>query len=114
MLMGTAGLDVNRLAGLLERKKVECTLIDGDAAWDHCVLRLASVRRPGVAAFLEYENMGGEPRLAGLVVRDDEFTPRRDDYPLEWDKTLTLEGARKDDAGKIARWVEREFLDSAV
>ena len=114
MHMGTAGLNVNRLSGLLERKKVTCTLIDGDAAYDHCVLRLTSFRRPAVVAFLEYENQGSEPRVAGLVVRKDEFTPGRDDYPLEWDKTLRLEGARVDDAEKIAQWVEREFLDSAT
>jgi hypothetical protein len=113
VLMGTAGLDINRLAGLLERKKIECVLVDGDSAFDHCVLRLTSVRRPGVVAFLEYENQGGEPRVAGLTFRDDSFMPERNDYPPEWEKYLRLRGARKDDPGKIASWIEGEYLDSA-
>ncbi len=111
--MGTAGLNVTKLAGLLERKKIECVLVDGDAAFDHCVLRLSSVRRPGVVAFLEYENQGAGTRLAGLTFRNDRFIPRKEDYPLEWEKNVELEGARKDDPEKISRWVEREYLDSA-
>ena len=111
--MGTAGLDIKRLAGLLKRKKVECSLINGDAALDHCVLQLSSVRRPSVLAFLEYENHGTEFRVAGIVFRDERFTPQRGDYPLEWQATLRLEGARKDDANKIAQWVEREFISSS-
>jgi hypothetical protein len=59
--MGTAGLDVKRLAGLLERMKADCTLVDDDAALDHCVLRISSIKRPGVVAYIEYENIG-EPR----------------------------------------------------
>ena len=113
MLMATAGLDVQRLAGLLERKKVECSLLDGDAAFDHCVLRLSSVRRPAVAALLEYENQGGEPRLAGLVFLKDESLPQRHGYRAEWERTLELRGARTDDPDKIAQWVGREFLDTA-
>ncbi|MDQ3817165.1 MAG: hypothetical protein M3362_05680 [Acidobacteriota bacterium] len=105
-----AGLDITGLARLLEGKKIECALVEGDAAFDHCVLRLSSVMRPGVVAFLEYENQGVEPRLASLIFQDDKFMPRKDDYPLEWEKTLKLEGARKDDADKIAGWVEREYL----
>ena len=108
--MGTAGLDTTKLGGLLERKKIECSLVNGDAARDHCVLRLTSPKCPGVVAFLEYENQGMEPRLAGLILRDHEFSPTKDDYPLEWERTLKLEGARKDDADKIARWIEREYL----
>ena len=113
MLMGTAGLDVNRLAGLLEQKKVECALLDGDAAFDHCILRLSGIRRPAVVALLEYENQGDEPRLAGLVFRADTFLPQRSEYRVEWERTLELRGARKDDSDKIARWVEREFLNCA-
>ena len=109
--MGTAGLDVSKLAGLLERKKIECALVDGDMALDHCVLRLSSVRRPGVVAFLEYENKGMEPRLAGLILSDVEFTPQKDEYPLEWEKTLELEGARADDTDKITQWVESVYLN---
>ncbi len=114
VLMGTAGLDVNRLAGLLERLKVECVVVDEDGAFDHCVLRLSSVKRPAVAAFLEYENQGAEPRLACLALRDDRFMPRDGEYPLEWQATLRLEGARRDDPEEIARWVEREFLGGAI
>ena len=113
MPMGTAGLDVNRLAGLLERKKVECTLLDGDAAFDHCLLHLSGLRRPAVAALLEYENQGGEPRLAGLVFLGEKSLPQRDGYRAEWERTLELRGARTDDPDKIARWVEREFLNTA-
>jgi hypothetical protein len=112
-IMGTAGLDITRLTGLLGRKKIECTLVNGDAAFDHCVLRLFSFKRPGVVAFLEYENQGMEPRLAGLILRDDRFMPRKDDYPLAWEKMLKLEGVRKDDADKIAEWVEGEYLNRA-
>ena len=108
-----AGLDISRLAGLLERKKIKCALVGGDAAFDHCVLRLSSVKRPGVAAFLEYENQGVEPRLAGLILRDDGFMPQREAYPFEWEKSLELEGARDDDADKIAGWVEHEYLGRA-
>jgi hypothetical protein len=112
--MGTAKLDINRLAGLLERKKVESTLIDDDSALDHCVLRLESVRRPAVVAFLEYENQGVEPRLVGMVFHDETFMPQKYAYPLDWEKTLELAGAIKDDPGKIARWVEREFLGGTI
>jgi hypothetical protein len=113
MLMGTAGLDVNRLAGLLERKKVECALLEDDAAFDHCVLRLSSVRRPAVVALLEYENWGDEPRLAGLVFREDTCLPQRRENTSGWERTLELRGARTDDPEKIAQWIEREFLNSA-
>jgi hypothetical protein len=111
--MGMAGLDINRLAGLLDRKKVECALLDGDAAFDHCVLRLSSVGRPAVTALLEYENQGGEPRLAGLVFLKDESLPQRHGYRAEWERTLELRGGRTDDPNKIAQWVRREFLDLA-
>jgi hypothetical protein len=69
--MGTAGLNVERLVGLLERIKVASVLIEGDEKQDHCILRLSSVRRPGEVALLEYENRGFEPdwRLSDLVQR---------------------------------------------
>ena len=114
MRMGTAGLNVSRLAGLLGRVKIDCEIVDGDAALDHCVLRLSSVRRPAVVAFLEYENQGVEPRLAGLAFRGEGFMPQREDYPLEWERRLELRGAREADAEKIARWVEGEYLDRAI
>ena len=108
--MGTAGLDVAALARLLKRRQVSCVLIDGDAARDHCVLRLTSDKFPVVVALLEYENKGVEPRLAGMVFRDDKFMPEKDEYPLEWHKTLTLAGARAEDPDKIAQWIDSEFL----
>ena len=93
--MGTAGLNVERLAGLLERKKVECTLIEGDAALDHCVLRLASRRRPALVAFVEYENQGIEPRLVGLSVQENEPANEKEDRTRDWQKKLKLQGARE-------------------
>lgn len=109
--MGTAGLNVNRLAGLLERKKIECTLVDRDEGLDHCVLRLSSIKHPSVVAYLEYENQGIEPRFAGIVFRDDSSTPQKNDYPLDWQKELKLEGTLTDDPDKIAQWIEYQ-LDS--
>jgi hypothetical protein len=111
--MGTAGLNVNRLAGLLEQKNVDCSLVEGDSAFDHCVLRLCSARRPALVAFLEYENKGTEPRLAGLSFHDTATEVGMEDYPLDWEKTLQLEGAKEDDAVKISQWVDSEFLKSA-
>jgi hypothetical protein len=112
--VGTAGLNIKRLSDLLARRKVECILVDGDAALDHCVLRLSSDMHPNVVAFLEYENQGTEPRLVGIVFRGDEFTPQKEDYPLEWQKTLKLEGERKADSSKIAEWIEREYLNIVI
>ena len=112
--MGTSGLALKRLASLLVRKRIECTFVNGDAAFDHCVLRLSSVRLPSVVAFLEYENKGMEFRVAGLILRDASFMPQKEDYPLEWQKTLKLEGAREDDPDKISEWVERELFKSAI
>ena len=103
---------MNRLAGLLERKKVESSLIDGDSAYDHCVLRLSSVRRPGVVAFLEYENIGWEPRLVGLVFREDTFLVKSREKLIDWDRSLELRGSRNDDPDKIAQWVEHEYLNT--
>lgn len=54
--MGTAGLDLKRLGGLLERMKADYTLVDDDTALDHCLLRISSIKRPGVVAYIEYEN----------------------------------------------------------
>jgi hypothetical protein len=109
--MGTAGLDVNTLAGLLERMKADCILIDDDAAMDHCVLRVASVKRPGVVAYIEYENMG-EPRFVGMVVKSEDYAPEREDYRLEWERQMELKGARKEDPEKIAEWIKQEFFEA--
>lgn len=110
--MGTAGLSVAALARLLKRRQVSCVLVDGDSARDHCVLRLSSSKSPVVVALLEYENKGFEPRLVGLVFRDNKSVPEKE-YPLEWHKTLTLAGARAEDPDKIAQWIDREFLNNA-
>jgi hypothetical protein len=111
--MGTAGLDVRRLSGLLEHRKVTCTLIEGDHALDRCVLRLSSDKRPGVVAFLEYVNQGSETRSVRILVqpagvelqvfRGNHFDPQN---------TLYLRGPRRDDPQRILRWVEKEFLIS--
>lgn len=111
--MGTAGLNVEALARLLKRRQVSCVLVDGDSARDHCVLRLSSNKFPVVVALLEYENKGFEPRLAGMVFRDNESMPEKDAYPLEWHKTLRLAGARAEDPDKIAQWINCEFLNNA-
>lgn len=100
--MGTAGLNVKRLAGLLERKKVDCDLIEGDSAYDHCVLRLTSHKLPGLVGILQYENQGSEPRLVGLTIENSD----------PWDKALELRGDREDDPAKIVEWLEQEFLKS--
>jgi hypothetical protein len=109
--MGSARLDIRRLAGLLERIKIACEVLDGDEAADHCVLRAVSIRRPDVAALIEYENQGVEPRLAGMTILSAESTPEKS---FKWQKTLRLEGPRKDDPEKIARWVKEEFLGLIV
>ena len=107
--MGTAGLDVRRLSGLLEQRKVTCTLVEGDHALDHCILRLSSDKRPGVVAFLEYVNQGSETRSVRILVqpagveRGHYFDPQN---------TLYLRGPRRDDPQRILRWVEKEFLIS--
>lgn len=111
--MGTAGLNVVALARLLNRRQVNCVLVDADSGYDHCVLQLTSIKRPAVVALLEYENKGVEPRFAGMVFRDGESIPEKEEYPLEWHKTLKLAGARAEDPDKIAEWIDREFLNAS-
>ena len=108
--MGTAGLDVEKLAGLLERKKVKCLVIDDDRAMDHCVLKIWTHKRLGVAAFIEYENQGTEPRLVGLMIRPDTFTLNPESYPLDCEKELKLSGKRNLDAEIITRWITDIFI----
>jgi len=108
--MGTAGLDVKRLTGLLQRMKADCTLIDDDAALDHCVLRLSSAKRPGVVAYIEYENIA-EPRRVGMVIRPDHYIPEKEEYPLDWEKEIRIKGARKEDPERIAEWIKQVFLE---
>ena len=111
--MGTAGLDVRRLSGLLEIRKVACALIEGDNALDHCILRLSSDKRPGVVAFLEYANPGGETRSVRILVQPAgvELQAGRGRY-FDPQNTLYLRGPRRDDPQRILRWVEKEFLIS--
>ena len=111
--MGTAGLDVRRLSGLLEIRKVACTLIEGDNALDHCILRLSSDKRPGVVAFLEYANPGSETRSVRILVQPAgvELQAGRGRF-FDPQNTLYLRGPRRDDPQRILRWVEKEFLIS--
>jgi hypothetical protein len=109
--MGTAGLDTKRLTGLLERLKINCKLIDDDSTHDHCVLCISSIRRPRVVAYIEYENIGEEPRRVGMQIRDEQYTPKKDDYPLDSEKEIRLKGSRKEDPTKIAKWIKQEFLE---
>ena len=111
--MGTAGLDVRRLSGLLEHRKIGCTLVEGDRALDHCILRLSSARRPGVVAFLEYVNLGGETRWVRILIQPAgaELKAERGRF-FDPQNTLYLRGPRRDDPQRILRWVEKEFLIS--
>lgn len=108
--MGTAGLNVKRLLGLLSRKKIEGVVVDDDKSYDHCVLRLTSLKRPAIVAFIEYINQGTEPRLVGLFYGDDKDLLNKDTGWMEWESTLKLEGTRKDDPEKIIDWIEKVFL----
>jgi hypothetical protein len=108
--MGTAGLDTEPLAGLLERKKVNCQVIEDDSAIDHCVLKIWTWKRPGVVAFVEYVNQGTEPRLVGMIVRPETFTFEQESYPLNWEKELRLSGKRTLDAEIITRWISDLFI----
>jgi hypothetical protein len=108
--MGTAGLDTEKLAGLLERKKLNCLVIDDDRARDHCVIKIRTRRRPGIVAFVEYENQGTEPRLAGIMIRPETIEVSQESYPLDWDKVLKLSGKRCLDAEILARWGTEIFV----
>ena len=111
--MGTAGLDVKRLSGLLEHRKVSCALIEGDHAYDHCILRLSSLKRPGIVVFLEYTNQGSETRSVSLLVSPPgvEYQSERG-HLFDHQNTLYLRGPRRDDPERILRWVEKELLIS--
>ena len=109
--MGSAGLNIKRLAGLLEQIKIECAVLDGDKAEDHCVLCLSSIKRPGVIALIEYENQGVEPRLAGMTILPAEA---EHGLPFEWQETLHLSGSRKGDPEKLIEWIKEEFLRIAA
>jgi hypothetical protein len=109
--MGTAGLDVKSLAGLLQRIKVDCALIEGDESQDHCVLRLLSVKHQGRVAFVEYVNRGVEPRLAGIKMEPPEPEGTGEIGAAFWmtEEWIKLRGARSDDPQKIAEMVKQVF-----
>lgn len=106
--MGTAGLDVKRLQGLLERQKVVLVLLEGDEAQDHVVLELSSVRRPNLVARLEYENQGFEPRLSSLIVAPTADPPKDFSHSTQ---TIQLNGSRADDVEKIVQLVRESLLE---
>jgi len=108
--MGTAGLDFKRLSGLLQRIKVDCTLVEGDEAQDHCILRLSSVKRPGQVAFITYENQGAEPRLAGIRIEPPLMEEKSGQSFWITEETIRLRGTCVDDAKKIVELVEQTFL----
>lgn len=106
---GTAGLDVRRLAALLERLKIYCTLIDDDAASDRCVLQLSSVRSPGLVALLEYENKGFEPRVATIHIsrtNEGDLSGKRSGAT---ERAIRIRGRRRGDIEKIAEFISDFF-----
>lgn len=105
--MGTAGLNVKRLRGLLEQQKVDLVLLEGDEAQDHAVMELSSVRRPSVVARLEYENKGFEPRLVSLTVSPATV---QTEEPSPDTQTVQVSGNRDDDVRKIVQFVRETFL----
>ena len=108
--MGTAGLDVKRLAGLLQRLQINCALVEGDESQDHCVLRLSSVKRPGRVAFVEYVNQGVEPRSAGVKIKPPEAGGESGQSFWVTEEWINLRGGRGDDPKKIAALVEQLLL----
>ncbi|MBA2341092.1 MAG: hypothetical protein H0V88_11900 [Pyrinomonadaceae bacterium] len=107
--MGSAGLDVKRLSSLLQRIKVDCSIVEGDELFDHCVLRLSSIKCPGQIAFIEYINQGDEPRLIGIKIepRKSEELGQSFQISEEW---IKLRGKRSDDTEKIITLIEQTFL----
>ncbi len=108
--MGTAGLNVEQLTGMLQRMKVNCVLIDGDESQDRCVLRLSSIKRPDDTAIIKYENQGVEPRLVEIkvesVIQDENIKQSFCTIP----EVLHLRGARIDDPKRITQFIEQKFL----
>ncbi len=58
--MGAGGLNIKKLRGLMEARKVNLELLEDDATRDGCLLKISSVRAPGIEGLLDYENWGGE------------------------------------------------------
>jgi hypothetical protein len=94
--MGTAGLNVDLLIKGLRRRKIDCELIEGDSAADHCILNFSSIRFPERLLTVRYENQGFEPRLAQL-------RPTLEKHQLSQNSTMTiyLSGSRHKDVGKL-------------
>jgi hypothetical protein len=101
--MGFAGLDIAGLQKRLSRLGISCVVVEDDAAMDHCVLELTSVRREEIVALLEYENQGDGVRYAELVL--DSAAPGESLV-----STLELIGARRDDPEKLVEWLVRKDL----
>ena len=77
----------------------------------HRVLRLSSLKRPGVVVLVEYVNIGTEPRHVGMILKPAAFEPDADGgYSFDWEKTMKLEGPRIDDPANLTCWIEKEFL----
>jgi hypothetical protein len=79
-----AGLEINRLATLLQRIQVECSSIEGDDSQDRCLLRLASLKRPGLVAFVEYLTQRDGSRLVRIKMEPPEPTEQEDLADVFW------------------------------
>ncbi len=113
--MGTAGLDLKKLVGLLEQIKIDCTLVEDDRGQDHCLLRLSSPKRPGVVGMLEYINQGIEPRSIGIKVEPPLAELKSDHAYIGQhfsitDEVINLRGSIREDPQKIFEIVKRSFL----
>ena len=105
--MGTAGLEIQNLRKLLNRRRVELELLQDDSSGDFCVLRLTDARYPHYESLLRYENMGLEPRIVELSFNTEQTEYKNGLFESE---ILNLAGRRKDDPEKIAVWITRLFL----
>jgi len=111
---GTAGLDVKRLASLLEQVKIDCTMIEGDEGSDHCLLLLSRAWSPKLVALLEYENKGFEPRIVTLKI----FSSNEDELESQscnaTESVIRIAGRRSGDVGKIVGFVADVFPNCKV
>ena len=114
--MGTAGLDVKELIGMLERIKVDCSLVERDELENHCLLRLSSGKRPGRVALIEYVNIGSEPRVASIKIEPPEEPAPSQSGTSFWisEQGLNLRGPKSDDPKRIVELVRSTFLNKAL
>jgi hypothetical protein len=98
--MGFAGLDIARLRKRLSRIGLSSSVVEDDAAKDHCVLQLCRNNSDEPIALLEYENQGDGIRFASLI-RDTEGDP--------WEP-LVMTGARRDDPEQIVEWLAQNGI----